>query len=240
MLHLMLMQFNLRYPRSDSWLRYRLEIFKTHGLACLKAQTCQNFKTIVAIHRNTPKWLREEFSKLENDKLEFKDVDVIRDIPGEIGDFELPLVTTRFDTDDIIVPDFMRMVQKGVEEKTEFLVFPWGYWYHENKVRSIYFPCNQFCSFVDWTGKNRSVLLNRHGSIEWHGAMRLMLPHLHMWAWVLHNQNLTRERQTQDHLENGETDYDWLKVRLNHSDWVPLSTAEKEIRPLLKGIYDCK
>ena len=123
--HYILTRWNLIDPATDiynygindpeDWMRHRINLFERYCLPSIMAQTCQDFTWVLAFSNKTPADITRRYRNLKN-------IQVIFEYPATWlrNNYEGEwLLTTRFDNDDILLPDFVEKVQGHVEKSTK-------------------------------------------------------------------------------------------------------------------------
>lgn len=228
--HFILTRFNLDTPFSkneifldENWLNTRLELFEKYCLPSIQTQTNQNFQWLVFMHPETSgsfkKRLSNQISTLPNARLieltSFQEGNLINALQNLTEKDYSHLLTTRFDSDDAIHPDFVSCLHKAVELNNErnVLNFPTGVILSQQKALAYLHKSNPFISLLepidDFIGVFHDSFVNlpKHGKLQ---QLRLA----NAFIQVVHDDNAWNE-------ENGYwlgkellKEYDWLHVDL--------------------------
>lgn len=205
--HLLLTRFNLRWgPQysapGEEWLAHRFELFERFCYPSVRAQSNQNFRWLVWFDTATPDAFRgriEGYARWDNFVplyLEIYDLEVIREqVSRMIGPAPF-LITTRLDNDDALCRDFVDLVQRNFRrQECEFLNFPYGYVWHEQKIYLSKQLSNPFISLIErGDGRPRTVWYGNHRRVAQLGSLRQVRSGP-AWLQVVHERNLLNEVQ---------------------------------------------
>lgn len=117
--HFLLTRFNQLDEKNDiyntnenpqDWMRHRINLFERYTLPSIMKQTCKDFTWLLAFSRKTPQNVLDRYKNLRN-------IQIIYEYPKYFLQRTYKkewLLTTRFDNDDILLPDFVEKVHKHV------------------------------------------------------------------------------------------------------------------------------
>lgn len=128
--HLLVTRFNLpsRGPESviraqDGWLQSRIQLFERYTVPSVRAQTIPDFRWLVYLDPESPKWLLDRLAPLTEEGLfetrfreevSWKDLAAdARELTGAHADL---LITTNLDNDDALSVDFVNRIQTAARE----------------------------------------------------------------------------------------------------------------------------
>ena len=186
----------------DEWMARRLGLFTRFTVPSLKHQTCQDFKWLVFIDRNTPAPLIHQIEDVAPDNMHILPFRGGQNqmLQKEIQTAESIVITSRIDNDDAWHKDYVATIQKHYCRPTRLIDFYQSYWldlsnrklYH-HKWR-WYYHLNRSVgnnpTMVEWRDKARTVLSATHNGLKkqvrWHqykqvtkGCYRLIVCHEH-------------------------------------------------------------
>lgn len=148
----------------ESFVTDRTDLFFTHVLPTLKAQTCQDFETLLIIDKSFPGYnlVQEKLEANEHFKILYTDCPWADGPPAMGWEAFLPpfqaliqayveenhpdctwLNTKRGDNDDLICNDFIERMLEEVDGKEKWIIFQNGYLYDPNSEYGAY-------RFTDW------------------------------------------------------------------------------------------
>jgi len=119
--HYILTRWNLLDTKRDvynyvsdpkEWMRHRINLFEKYTLPSMMAQTCKDFTWLLAFSQKTPPNVIKRYKNLRN-------IQIIYEYPAEYLRRTYKkewLLTTRFDNDDILLPEFVEKVQDHVNK----------------------------------------------------------------------------------------------------------------------------
>ena len=186
----------------DEWMERRLTLFFKYCAPSVIAQTCKNFVWVILMDTETPDRFREPVEEWAGQYNFIELVYVGRDeqssgwttpIILKFAGKHDKLVTTRFDNDDAIDPEYVSHVQKEARKtKKALLVFPTGAcWDDRHDVATIqWYVFNNTISFVAPNGDPDTVHREQHEKMCRFKTimMRTSRP---MWMHVIHQDNLS-------------------------------------------------
>lgn len=200
MKHLVLTRLNV--PRSwfqpdESWLRRRVELFKKYCLPSLLAQTVQDFELLLFLGNDSPKWFVQEFDgicqKYNNIKWFYTagHNDMCNVVASYTLPDERPLLTTYFDSDDIVAEDFIKGIQTADISKQGFLYYPHGYIYLDGKVL-LRKPglLDGFMTYVEYEKQIKTIFHLPRVTVE-RVKPRIEISNIPAWCWIFHDVNVT-------------------------------------------------
>ncbi|MCB0738286.1 MAG: hypothetical protein KDC92_12285 [Bacteroidetes bacterium] len=202
--HLILTRFNVETSFAknqefvnEKWLDERLALFVKYCLPSIQHQSNQSFKWLVFIHPETPNSILEQLQAFENE-LDNMQLVMLRKIDqAEIGE-QLQeyyaeaeyLLTTRFDSDDAIHPDFVKHLHKtafNFKEPT-LLNFKNGAIVTSYKVLGYVNECNPFISLLEPAKNTKTVLYDSFREMPKYGELyQIHLPFAYLQ--VVHGSN---------------------------------------------------
>jgi len=103
---------------------------------------------------------------------------------------ESHVISTRIDSDDVMAPDFMEIVQAqfaGQYDRT-FLNFEHGYAQHGEMLTPLSDPANAFQSVIERVEDMQGILAWHHGYTHLAGE-RVQLQHRGRWTRIYHQAN---------------------------------------------------
>lgn len=195
-------RFNVRMrgfePRSEAWVRQRLELFRNYAVRSMLSQTASYDRWLIFCDEGSRSWFEELLG------------DALRDVPGaepvwtsrpfwdcareEIAARVRPggkLVTTRVDTDDAVSRRFLAEVQaaaRGMDFGA--LNFLHGAQLVGARVYRRSDPSNMFISFVEEaTDRPLTVFVDEHHVLERHGPV-VQVRTSPVWLQVINQTNI--------------------------------------------------
>lgn len=182
------------------WLAHRINLFTSYCLPSVARQTCQDFRWLLLIDRETP----PDFLGAITDLNRHRPFEVLLVGPGwgkEPPTFLARasrteyLVTSRLDNDDAIHGDYVSVLQEAFHpEPFLFLEMPRGLKLHADK-RKLYrltFRSGPFLTLIErrHTDAPQTVYCCNHDRASEHGAIvRLKLDPA--WLQIVHSRNAT-------------------------------------------------
>lgn len=167
------------------WLEERFEIFRTICLPSVVAQTCQNFVWHLYFDRNTPEdymaRVRALVAAHAHIKIilcdEFNDQSRADAVRAELKPATEWLLTTRIDNDDGWHRDFVRRLQASLSfDRAEFLNFPVGILYYDEKTFLYRHSSNAFISLMEPAEAFRTVWCGKHLELDHIAPIRQLSP----------------------------------------------------------------
>lgn len=119
----------------EGWMRHRMQLFEQTALPSVMSQTCREFRWLIAFDPLTPEAVIRRYAKIEQVEVchEQPHLHLRRQQPGAEW-----LITTRFDNDDILLPDFVATIQGEFRRQQE--VIDVEYQKIENDNRTVRYP----------------------------------------------------------------------------------------------------
>lgn len=143
----------------ESFVVARTDLFLTHVLPTLKAQTCQDFDCLLIVDKTFPGYqlVQEKLEANEHFKILYTDCPWADGPPAMGWEVFLPpfqaliqsyvednypdckwLTTKRQDNDDLICNDFMEKMLEQVDNKEKWIIFQNGYLYDPGSTHKVY------------------------------------------------------------------------------------------------------
>lgn len=217
---------------SDTYLQYRMRLFRLFCLPSIQAQRCKAFRWFVLFGANTPDWLRIKLDAYEQDG-DFIPIyassfgmalDEIREwvrINAKPGD---QLLTTRFDNDDALSSRHVEVLQSQCKPEYDLRYFcprngqqvtvrsdepnEWRYF-------RMTYPANPFVSMLERVTEEPPKMIYhcKHGSVKRKavGAPVQALTFYPSWMQILHGKNLGNGLWTRSKTEKSYDDFPFLK-----------------------------
>lgn len=203
--HVLLTRFNVPTPGRESlvraqegWLRNRIQLFETHCLPSVLAQTTHDFKWIVYFDPASPEWFREWLSKADADhtfhaifRESISRDEMLSDLRSVTGATRTTLLTTNLDNDDGLAVDFVERLQDAVSPGArQALYFPTGIILRGTETFLRTDRRNAFCSVAEsW---DEPVM----AWAEWHNRLDRIMPAREIaggpaWLQVVHDLNVS-------------------------------------------------
>lgn len=203
--HVLLTRFNLPTQGAESlvraqegWLRNRQQLFERYCLPAVESQSEKNFKWIIYLDTQSPRWLRIRIAELEKMGLFtpiYRDevphevlLADIRRVTGAAGDV---LMTTNLDNDDGLAVDFVQRLQSAVKDDTQrALYLAHGLIQQAGRLYLRKDPVNAFCSVAEsWDSPGTCWQ-------DWHTKLGEWMPTVQLfgtpgWLQVIHTGNVS-------------------------------------------------
>jgi hypothetical protein len=169
----------------QTWLDARFEIFKTFCLPSVTAQTVRGFTWLIYFDAATPKAQLDRVRDLVADYpfikvvlcTAFDDDARAEAVRAELRPETRWLLTTRLDNDDGWRRDFVEGLYKQLRfERREFLNYPVGVLYYDNKTFLYRHPSNAFISLLERVEDFTTVWCDQHVNLNRHGPIRQLSP----------------------------------------------------------------
>ncbi len=162
----------------DEWMARRIGLFTRFTVPSLKHQTCQDFKWLVFIDRNTPAPFIHQIEDVAPDNmhiLPFRGGQA-QMLKKEIQTAESIVITSRIDNDDAWHKDFVKLIQTGYAKPTK-LVEPYqSYWLDLNTKKIYhhqwkwYYRLNRQVgnnpTMIEWKDNAKTVLVAQHTKLK--------------------------------------------------------------------------
>ena len=167
-------------------MRHRWNLFETYTVPSVLSQTEKRFTWLVLFDKDTDHtWL--PLIEIGPYVPLFLSSDWLK----ELQDFIQPyswIVTTRLDNDDVLHPEFMATVQRGVTKKRHFLNITNGFIQRGKKLYPENHTHNPFISFIE-PGAAKTVYHVAHGrAMESVAPVRQVLGQ-RLWTQIIHERN---------------------------------------------------
>ena len=194
MRHYLITRFNLRVPQwgkadkhgvptlTPEWMEHRWELFQTHTVPSVIAQTNQQFTWLVLFDVGTvvkdgpylplyctENWLRQLQRWLAERPMNW-------------------VITTRLDNDDTIEPEFIATIQANAGKKKEFINLPNGSVLRD-VLRPIHHQANPFMSLVEAGDHPKSIYFMPHGRGMREHAPIKQVKAKRLWTQIIHERN---------------------------------------------------
>jgi hypothetical protein len=202
--HWLITRFNVPLPgcpgrSTDSdWLDHRLRLFTAYCLPSVEHQSCQAFRWLLLLDRDTPPPRVDAILGWRKDR-SFDLLPVGQNWVAELaahlaGESRSPfLLTSRLDNDDAIHPDYMNIVQEAFQDQGfEFLEMPCGFKLDETRheLYSTRYRSGPFLSLVErLAGSPKTVYCCNHTRTPEFGPLR-ELNLEPAWLQIVHTHNL--------------------------------------------------
>lgn len=201
MQHLVVSRFNVRLrghaPRTEDWLRSRLELFRTYTVPSIRSQRTQCDRWLIFCDAGSPAWLGPSLSEAlagipaaEPVWIDEPFWDCVRPEIARRAGTEGKLITTRLDTDDAVARGFLGAVQeaaRGIEFGA--LNFLHGAQLHGTRVYRRSDPSNPFISFVEQGSEDPlTVFVDEHHLLDRHGPLTQVRTSP-LWLQAIHGDN---------------------------------------------------
>ncbi len=213
MKHFLIIPFNAGC-KDAGWLERRMELFRNFTMPSIKAQSNQNFTTVLLIDPDTPFEIKKEIETELNAVLYFTEswwaVDrgnIVEDVNEDFSNFFFQLckdedwvITSRVDSDDAIADNYISITQNLFRKKEEFIIYPVGVmWIKDSKesfVKKTTSP--PFGSLVEPGGAPpKTVFYMSHGHIPRMKDHQIAPKDL-MWIHTYHGENLSTKPRKLD------------------------------------------
>lgn len=205
MKHFLIIPFNAGC-KDAGWLERRMELFRNFTMPSIKAQSNQNFTTVVLIDPDTPLVIKKEIETELNAVLYFTEswwaVDrgnIVEDVNEEFSNFFFKLckdvdwvITSRCDSDDALANNYIEVTQNLFREKEEFIIYSNGVMWLKDSKESFIKKTNSppFGSLIEPGDKPpKTVYYMSHGHIPRMKDYQRVEPAL-MWIHTYHGENL--------------------------------------------------
>lgn len=202
LMHYVITRFSIHQPQwdtagaTDAWLEHRWPLFEA-CVESVKAQDVEFKWVLVCHHKMKTHWFDRLSVTLQGSEIDFT---VLR--TGRTWLFDLQqwlkaqhhrhLITTRLDSDDMLLPGFLEAIQNTVDKqnpKTNYFIdFPHGFKSKDN-IPVVYTEHNNpFLSYVELGSICRSVYFIPHGSRI--NKYPIIKGKGRYWIQVIHPNNL--------------------------------------------------
>ena len=185
-----------------SFIEGRLGYFRRFCLQAMKAQTVQDFRWIVWMHKRTPGRFVEQMKSLlnqDNFQLALTDeygAEYIQRFMRQQR-ISMPwLVTSRIDSDDAVAVDYVEVIQEIIRTKREFINYSEGFEWQQGRIQPYHCSHIGFQSYVEPIEECRTVYQVPHYETAKVGLVR-QYSEKPMWIWVTSHENLC-ERSGRD------------------------------------------
>lgn len=208
--HVILTRFNLQYKESTKnlsidWLEERIQLFQTYTLPSIQAQTNQDFEWFILIDAHTPDSIYQRLQDIANS---YKVIQLIRVeaqgdealnayyrlLANELGKGHNILMSTRLDSDDCLMSDFISTTHNLLDANIipVAISFPNGLQYFSQKKWTfrITYPYNHFLTLCEKGDSARSALGYNHTCIQDYVPLKLEYTPLPMWTEIVHGGNI--------------------------------------------------
>lgn len=220
MKHFLIIPFNAGC-KDAGWLERRLELFRNFTMPSIKAQTNQNFTTVMLVDPDTPEEIKQELRDELNATLYLTESwwavdrgDLVEDVNEEFSEFFFGLykdvdwiITSRCDSDDALANNYIEVTQEMFRNKEEFIIYPNGVMWLKDTQESYVKLTNSppFGSLVEpGATPPKTVFYMSHGHIPRMKEYQRCGPEL-MWIHTYHGENLaTKPRKLDRKLEKHE------------------------------------
>lgn len=220
MKHFLIIPFNAGC-KDAGWLERRMTLFRNFTMPSIKAQTNQNFTTVVLIDPDTPEDIVLELETELDAIMYFTESwwavdrgDLVEDVNKEFSEFFFGLyedtewiITSRVDSDDALANNYIEVTQDMFREREEFIIYPNGVMWIQDTKESFVKLTNSppFGSLVEpGDVPPKTVFYMSHGHIPRMKPFQRHGPAL-MWIHTYHGENLaTKPRKLDRKLEKWE------------------------------------
>lgn len=208
--HVILTRFNLQYKESThhlstEWLEGRIQLFQTYTLPSIQAQTNQDFEWLILIDARTPDSI---YQRLQDIADNYKVIQLVRvaaqgdealnayyrSLANELGKGYDILMSTRLDSDDCLMSDFIGTTYHllGASTVPVAISFPNGLQYFSQKKWTfrITYPYNHFLTLCEKGDVAHSALGYDHTRIQDDVPLRLEYTPQPMWTEIVHGGNI--------------------------------------------------
>lgn len=180
----------------DSWMEWRINIFRNFTLPSVVNQTCQDFKWVIVLDSRTPKKYLDDITSIDYDNLVFKLVDSENPYGdtkiwnSTVPDGDFLSLSTRLENDDAIHQDFVKNTQKLCDQPFDKMIFikpGFGYMFNMPRweLRYINYPDPTINSLAEMPGKHVSMNNFNHSRLPNHIKQR-HLPQKPFWIINVH------------------------------------------------------
>jgi len=102
----------------DKWMETRMELFERTAMQSIQNQTCKDFKWLIAFDPLTPDSVVSKYDYCEHIEVCYEQPHIHLKSLEPQTDW---LITSRFDNDDILLPDFVANIQSYFIEQTKII-----------------------------------------------------------------------------------------------------------------------
>jgi len=185
---------------SQEWLDHRLKLFENFCLPSVVAQSDQNFEWLIYFdeqisveYLDRVRSLIAEYKNFSVKLCAIWDSEVIaKDIVESLSNDTRWVITSRLDNDDGLHKDFVANLHDSVEEREEFLNFPFGIILYSDKCYLYRHLSNAFLSFVAPVEKLRTVWCTAHEQASSISPVR-QLTDVPAFLQVVHGKNVSNK-----------------------------------------------
>lgn len=208
--HVILTRFNLQYQESTKnlsleWLEERIRLFQTYTLPSIQAQTNQDFEWFILIDVHTPESIcqclqdiADSYKVIQLVRVESQGDEALnayyRSLANELGKGYDLLISTRLDSDDCLMNDFISTTYNilGANTAPVAISFPNGLQYFSQKKWTfrITYPNNHFLTLCEKGDSARSALGYDHTRIHDYIPLKLEYTSQPMWTEIVHGGNI--------------------------------------------------
>lgn len=214
MQHVILTRYNCDlYSREDidheAWMEHRIRYFKKYCVPSITQQTCQNFLWQIHVDRRTPSYRLDEITDACSDK----NITWCLNIHSPKFKPGFDVLTTRFDNDDALNPQFVEHVQaKALEVGPECIidapvvcrVNSEGYWALKSWT--------QGSPLVSIRSKHHTAFTTTHHKIKDTGLRYTRLPEQPYLLQICHEYNLVNEIETKGPILPLPVAFSWITL----------------------------
>lgn len=211
--HILITRFNVPWVNGKSpdeeWLKDRIQLFLKYCLPSVYKQTNTNYKWIIYLDTNTPKWVIESLNASIQPNTHLINVSTFDEMKKQVSNDVLNLcennskfvITSRLDNDDIVSPYFIEQIQQNfISTHNSFINFSGGICYHLQKnIFSTYtYPNGPFVSKIESVEEQITTIL-AHDHTFINAQIQITCKH---WIQLIHQSNISNGLKGKIQLNN--------------------------------------
>ena len=215
--YVILTRFNLQYDESsrnldEAWLCSRIDLLEQYTMPSVQAQENQQFEWFILLDNRTPESARQHLNHLAKNYPRMQLVAVAARGDKQLQEFYTSfahqlamgydgLISTRLDSDDVLLPSFTTEVLKHSNDEHFILSFPCGLQYFTKRELTflIRYDHNHFLTFFEPVAVVNGALSYDHTKVA------SILPLVYadadtpMWEEIVHGENILNGYQPSLH-----------------------------------------